>query len=275
MLATLKQQADKLGTRLCVITFEPQPREYFQGGEAPARLSGLREKLLLLEEAGVDQVLCLPFGAKFQSLTANQFVMNVLVKGLAVRYLVVGDDFRYGCNREGDFDLLKSLGEQHGFEVCNTRTVTQGSERISSTRIRALLATGDMQASRDLLGQPYTLVGKVVKGQQLGRQLGFPTANIKVGQRRLPLEGVFAVRAWLGKNSHNAVANLGTRPTVDAAKPLLEVHLLDYNGDLYQQSLRVEFIEKIRNVNKFDSLEALKKAIAEDIVTARKIFQAE
>ena len=209
MLAALKQQASRLGVRVCVITFEPQPREMFQGDKAPARISSLREKLLFLEEAGVDQVLCLPFGPRFQSLTANEFVMNVLVEGLYVRYLIVGDDFRYGCGREGDFNLLKTMGDKLGFEICNTRTVSLDSERISSTRIRKLLAEGNMDASRELLGRPYTLAGRVIQGQQLGRQLGFPTANIRVRRKRLPLEGVFAVRAWVNGCSHDAVANPG------------------------------------------------------------------
>ena len=272
ILEALRQQAFELGVRLCVITFEPQPREFFQGLDAPPRLSSLREKLTLLEEAGVDQVLCLPFGARLQNLEPDDFVMKVLVQGLSIRYLIVGDDFCYGRDREGNFAHLRTMGDQHGFEVCDTRTVCIDMDRISSTRIRSLLAAGDMDTSEKLLGRPFTMMGRVVKGQQLGRTLGFPTANIRVCRKRLPLKGVFAVRAWLDGRSYEAVANLGRRPTVNAKIPMLEVHLLDFKGDLYDHTLRVEFVEKIRSEKKFESLDALQEAIAEDISTARGVF---
>ena len=272
ILEALRQQAFELGVRVCVITFEPQPREFFQGKLAPPRLSSLREKLTLLEEAGVDQVLCLPFNERLQNLTPDDFVMKVLVDGLDIRYLIVGDDFRYGLNRAGDFAHLRTMGDKHGFEVCDTRTVSLDMDRISSTRIREALAEVDMEGAEKLLGRPFTIIGRVVKGQQLGRQLGFPTANIRVCRRSLPIQGVFAVRVWLNGRSHDAVANLGTRPTVIDSSPLLEVHLLDYQGDLYDQTLRVEFIRKIRGEKKFGSLDELKSAIADDIRLARDIL---
>ena len=276
ILEALKKQAFELGVRVCVITFEPHPREFFMGHQAPARLTSLREKFSLLEDAGVDQVLCLPFGDKLQSMTSDEFVLDTLVDGLDVRYLVVGDDFRYGLNRVGNFAHLQRMGDEHGFEVCDTRTVTLDMDRISSTRVRNLLAEANLRAAEQLLGRPFAMFGRVVKGQQLGRKLGFPTANIRVCRNRLPLLGVFAVHGWLecqgALKCFNGVANLGTRPTVDAITALLEVHLLDFQGNLYGQTLRVEFIEKIRDAKKFASLEDLRAAILADADHARDVL---
>ncbi|WP_257266050.1 bifunctional riboflavin kinase/FAD synthetase [Endozoicomonas sp. ONNA2] len=272
ILEALKQQAFELDARVCVITFEPQPREYFQGDTAPPRLSSLREKLALLAENHVDQVLCLPFNDRLRSLSADEFVFRALVAGLDIRYLIVGDDFRYGCDRKGDFTHLERMGERYGFEVCDTQTVLMQQGRISSTRIRDALAQNEFAEAEHMLGRPFTMVGRVVKGQQLGRTLGFPTANIRVCRRRLPLQGVFAVRTLVAGHRFNAVANLGVRPSVAGVKPLLEVHMLDFRGDLYDQTLQVEFVEKIRDEQKFESLEALRAAIANDIESARKIF---
>lgn len=272
ILEALKQQAFELDAVVCVITFEPQPREYFQGDTAPPRLSSLREKLELLAENHVDQVLCLPFNDRLRSLSADDFVFRALVEGLDIRYLIVGDDFRYGCDRKGDFSHLEMMGERYGFEVCDTQTVLMQQGRISSTRIRDALAENAFAEAEHMLGRPFTMIGRVVKGQQLGRTLGFPTANIRVCRRRLPLQGVFAVRTRVDGHRFNAVANLGVRPSVSGVKPLLEVHMLDFKGDLYDQTLRVEFVEKIRDEQKFESLEALRAAIANDIEIARKLF---
>ena len=272
ILEALKQQAFESGAKVCVITFEPQPREFFQKEKAPARLSSLREKLALLEECGVDQVLCLPFNERLQSLNADEFVLKVLVEGLDTRYLIVGDDFRYGCDRNGDFSHLEQMGEQHGFEVCDTRTVAFDKSRISSTRIRKALQANNMDEAGQLLGRPFTMIGRVIKGQQLGRTLGFPTANIRMCRRHLPLQGVYAVRVRVNGHRFKAVANLGVRPSVAGQKPVLEVHVLDFKGDLYNQTLRVEFVEKIRDEQKFESLDALRAAIGNNIETARKIL---
>ena len=276
ILDNLRQQADQLGVRVCVITFEPLPREFFQGKKAPTRLTSLREKLTLLDECGVDQVLCLPFGNRLQTMTPDQFVMDILVNGLDVKYLIVGDDFRYGLNRAGDFSHLQALGKQHGFSVCDTQTISFDKHRISSTLIRNLLADANLQGAEPLLGRPFAMMGRVIKGQRLGRTLGFPTANIRVCRNRLPLQGVFAVRVWLQSSvrqpCYNGVANLGTRPTVDSVTTLLEVHLLDFQADLYGQTLKVEFVEKIRDARKFESLDALQAAINNDVTSARGIL---
>ncbi len=273
ILEALRQQAFEMNSKVCVITFEPQPREFFQKKTAPPRLSNLREKLTFLSEKHVDQVLCLPFNERLRSLNADEFVRNVLIDGLNIRYLIVGDDFRYGCNRDGDFEHLQTMGEQFGFEVCDTRTVLMAKDRISSTRVRDAVAAHQLQEAEQLSGHPFTMIGRVIKGRQLGRTLGFPTANIRVHRRRLPLQGVFAVNVRVDGHRFNAVANLGNRPSVGGSKTVLEVHMLDFLGDLYDQTLRVEFVEKIRDEQKFESLEALRAAIGNDIETARKIFR--
>ena len=282
ILEALKQQACESGSLVCVVTFEPQPREFFQKEQAPPRLSSLREKWSLLNKCGVDQILCLPFNDQLRRLTADDFVLKVLVDGLGIRYLIIGDDFRYGCDRNGGFEHLQMMGERHGFEVCDTRTVVLEQDRISSTRVREALACHRMDEAEQLLGRPFTMIGRVIKGQQLGRTLGFPTANIRVCRRRLPLRGVFAVRVRvdghcfdgnsLDGNSFDAVANLGTRPSVNGIDPILEVHMLDFKGNLYNQTLRVEFVKKIRDEQKFESLDALRAAIGKDIEAARKIL---
>lgn len=272
ILEALKQQAFEVNAKVCVITFEPQPREYFQGDAAPPRLSSLREKLVLLTENHVDQVLCLPFNDRLRGLSADNFVFHALVEGLDIRYLIVGDDFRYGCDRKGDFAHLELMGERYGFEVCDTQTVLLQKGRISSTRIRDALAQNELARAERMLGRPFTMIGRVVKGQQLGRTLGFPTANIRVCRQRLPLQGVFAVRTLVNGHCFNAVANIGVRPSVSGSNPLLEVHMLDFKGDLYDQTLRVEFVAKIRDEQKFESLEALRAAIANDIEIARKLL---
>ena len=272
ILEALKQKAFEQDSPVCVITFEPHPKEYFLGDNALPRLSTLREKLALLAENHVDQVLCLPFNKRLQRLSADDFVLNTLVRGLNIRYLLVGDDFQYGCDRKGDFSHLEVMGDQYGFEVCDTQTVLMGQSRISSTRIRDALIDGDLPKAEQMLGRAFSMLGRVVKGQQLGRTLGFPTANIRVCRRQLPLKGVFAIRTWVNGHHYNGVANIGTRPSVNGKKPVLEVHILDFQGDLYDQALEVAFVGKIRDEQKFESLEALRAAIADDIETARKML---
>ncbi|WP_330926996.1 bifunctional riboflavin kinase/FAD synthetase [Candidatus Sororendozoicomonas aggregata] len=272
ILQSLRARACQQNTRTCVITFEPLPREHFHQDSAPARLTTLREKLFLLEQCQVDQVLCLPFDHRLSTISADDFVTNILVKGLNVRYLIVGDDFRFGYGRRGSFQHLVKRGQQYGFAVSDTETVTQASERISSTRIRQALDRSALTEANQLLGHPLIMMGKVRRGQRLGRQLGFPTANICAGRHNLPVKGVYVARVYHGGRWHGAVANLGTRPTVSSNKPWLEVHLLDFTGDLYGQLLRVEFIEKLRDEKKFESLPALRAAIAGDALNARRLI---
>jgi riboflavin kinase/FMN adenylyltransferase len=253
------------------IVFEPQPHEFFARDKAPARLMRLREKLEALWAAGIDKVLCLQFNESLRSLSAEQFIDRVLVQGLAVKHLVVGDDFRFGCDRKGDYALLQQKSRSGGFEVMDTHTLELGGGRISSTRIRQLLESGDFVAAQALLGKPYSIYGRVVYGKQLGRQLGVPTANVQLRRYRSPLHGVFAVTAiFKDKTCVQGVANVGVRPTVNGlSKPLLEVHLFNFSRDIYGAVIDVKFHKKLRDEQKFESLDALKAQLQTDIENAK------
>jgi riboflavin kinase/FMN adenylyltransferase len=275
--AIIRQVAEhsaRLNLPSVAVVFEPQPHEYFSGEQAPARLMRLREKALALYEAGIDRVCCLQFNNALRSLTAKDFIQRVLVDGLGVKYLVVGDDFRFGCDRSGDYPALVEAGRQFGFEVTDTATFEVEGERVSSTRIRAELAKANFALVERLLGKPYSISGHVGYGQQLGRQWGVPTANVHLRRYRSPLQGVFAVKAHLPDgDTVNGVANVGVRPTIgEKIKPILEVHMLDYTGNLYGQMVRVEFVEKLRDEVKFDSIDALKQQIYRDIEDAKAFF---
>ncbi|WP_211824586.1 bifunctional riboflavin kinase/FAD synthetase [Kistimonas asteriae] len=276
ILAQVREKAAALNLPACVVLFEPQPREFFTGEQAPARVYTLRDKLEVLAAEGVDTVLCLPFNEAFRSLTADEFIQTVLVDILAVRHLVVGDDFRFGCDRSGNFARLASAGKTLGFSVDHTRTVMINDERVSSTRIRQALAAGDFVDVNTLLGRTYLISGKVSHGQRLGRSMGVPTANIVLKRKSLPVRGVFAVRVHgLLDQVYNGVANVGSRPTVAGQGARLEVHLLDYQGDLYGQRIQVEFLHKIRDEQSFRSISDLKAAIADDIVRARVLLNGQ
>lgn len=276
LLAELRDRGRALGLPTTLITFEPQPREYFRGREVPARLTRLREKLYLLERVGVDRVLCLPFNEKLASMSAQLIIEDLLVGALGVRHLIVGDDFRFGHNREGNFAMLEAAGERFGFQVGQLDTLAFGEERVSSTRVRQALAAGDLVLAEELLGHRYFISGRVVYGRQLGRQLGIPTANIPLKRYRAALEGVFAVEvSGLDGVVRRGVANIGVRPTVEGREPLLEVHLFDFAEDIYGRLLTTSFRHKIRDEWTFDSLDALKARIGVDIVAANAFFAAE
>jgi len=256
-----------------VMTFEPTAQEYFSPQTAPARLQRLREKLAMLQGMEVDQVLCLRFDRKLAELSAESFVRRILVDGLDVRYLVVGDDFRFGKDRAGNFALLQEAGKQHGFEVVSTGTLLEGEDRVSSTRVRQLLAAGELDTAARLLGRPYRMCGRVAAGQKRGRSIGFPTANIHLHRVASPLNGVFSVRVHgLAAEPLSGVANIGTRPTVDGSYRVLEVHLFDFASDIYGRHLDVEFCNKLRDEMKFASFEALKQQIGADAEQARRFF---
>ncbi len=265
----VKSKARALNLPSVVMVFEPLPREFFQGMDAPPRLMGFRQKLETLLAAGIDIVLCLKFDENFRSYSAMGFIDDVLIDGLAVRHLVVGDDFRFGCDRAGDFALLEKVGKIAGFSVENTRTVTVANERISSTRIRNLLLDNQLEQAESLLGRPYRIRGRVVYGRQLGRRIGSPTANILL--RQMPaLRGVYVVSATLEDGSaQDGIANIGLRPTVDGKQPALEVHLFDFTGTLYGQHIDVVFRHGLRDEEKFESIDALKEQIARDFDAAR------
>lgn len=258
-----------------VVVFEPQPFEYFAGDRAPARLMRLADKIRGLAALGIDRVLCLQFNRALSQLAAEDFIEQVLVRGLGVKSLVVGDDFRFGRDRTGDFDLLCQAGQRYQFDVFDTTTVLHNGERISSTRVRRALEQESFVEAEALLGYPYTMRGKVVYGQQLGRTIGVPTANVQLKRYRSPLNGVFAVLlrdvqegVW-----REGVANVGVRPTVGGlTRPILEVHLLDYSGDLYGHQVEVSFVKKLREEQKFASFDALKQQIYRDIAEAKRFF---
>ncbi|WP_249977501.1 bifunctional riboflavin kinase/FAD synthetase [Vreelandella olivaria] len=275
ILLQCREHAARLKVPLTVVVFEPQPREFFAGDQAPPRLTRLREKVRLLGTHGAEQVLCLPFNDALRSLTGREFIDQVLVAGLGVKHLVVGDDFRFGCDRQGDFSLLAAVGRKQGFGVEHTRTFTVDDERVSSTRVRTLLASGNFAAAQRQLGRPYSLHGRVVRDQQLGRTIGVPTANLPLLPQPLTLRGVFAVVAKLANGErYPAVANVGFRPTVGSKRPTLEVHLLEYSGDLYGQRLTVYPCVRLRGEVKFDDFDALKAQIERDQARARCYFAA-
>ncbi|SCZ51645.1 bifunctional riboflavin kinase/FAD synthetase [Thiohalomonas denitrificans] len=275
--AVLGQLAEK-GAELClptvVITFEPLSREYFAPESAPPRLTRFREKVKALRRYSVDRMLVLPFNRKLAGLSAEAFIRQVLVEGLGVRYLVVGDDFHFGAGREGDFAMLQKAGRDYGFDVVNMHTLSLNGERVSSTRIREALQNGHLEIAEQLLGRPYRMCGRVVHGDQRGRSIGFPTANIRMHRIVAPVDGVFAVEMFGVKGEPlPGVANVGKRPTVDGTRSLLEVHLFDFSGDLYGRHVQVDFLKRIRPEKRFESFEALKQQIEKDSSEARRFFE--
>jgi riboflavin kinase / FMN adenylyltransferase len=285
----LLQRGRELGLPATVITFEPQPLEVFQPDAAPARLTRLREKLAAIRADGIDRVMVLEFGPKLAAMPADAFIDDILVHGLGVRFLLVGDDFRFGRNRGGDYALLRTRGAERGFEVENLHTITHGAERISSTRVRDALARGDLAQADHLLGRRYAMRGRVAHGDKRGRSIGFPTANLPLHRRASPLCGVYAVTvrdldggrlpggrpaAWRGTwpTLWPGVANIGSRPTVDGQDMRLEVHLFDYAGDLYGAHLEVEFRLKLREEMRFPSFDALTEQIGRDAAAARSFL---
>jgi len=274
LLARVQQVAREHGLMPAVLSFEPHPREFFAPQSAPARLSTLREKLELVAEGGAEAAMICHFNAAFAALSAQEFIERVLVKALQLKHLVIGDDFRFGQKRSGDFAMLVEAGKTFGFAVEAMPSVLVDGGRVSSSGVRDALATGDMERAARLLGRPYIIDGRVVRGQQLGRQLGFATANIRIKHDPLPMSGVFAVEVGgLGDQPLAGVANLGVRPTVGGVRPLLEVHLFDFAQDIYGAHLSVRFVHKLRNEMKFPNLDALKAQIAADAAAARAYFK--
>jgi len=276
LLARLVTHARKVALPSAVMTFEPHPREFFAPDSAPARLTSLREKLSLIADEGVDHAYICRFNARFAALTAEQFIERILVQGLSVRHLIIGDDFRFGKGRAGDFEMLRRAGVEFRFGLEAMETVSVQGERVSSSALRDALQESDLAHAARLLGRPYGIAGRVIHGRKLGRELGFHTANIQLKRNRVPLSGVFAVRvSGEGVGMRNGVANLGMRPTVsNTLQPTLEVHLFDFDGDLYRHHLTVDFQAKLRDQAKFDSLQALSRQIGLDVAQARQYFAA-
>ena len=275
VLNALTARARAAGVPSLVITFEPQPMEFFQPAQAPARLTRLREKLEAIACCGIDRVLLIRFNADFAGIEASAFVREVLVDKLGIQHLYVGDDFRFGQDRAGDFALLRAMGRGHGFGVESLDTVADEGERISSTRVRQALQDGDLAHAERCLGRRYRICGRVAHGHKRGRTIGFPTMNVALLRRSTPLRGVFAVSA-LGVTDVPlpGVANIGNRPTLKGDNRfLLEVHLLDFAGELYGRHVEVDFIERIRDEHKFESFDALRAQIGRDVQRARAIHR--
>jgi riboflavin kinase/FMN adenylyltransferase len=272
LLDHLLEKARELAVPSMLLTFEPLPREFFAGKSVPARLTRFREKITLLKDTGLDRVLCLPFNESTRNTSADWVIERLLREMLDIRHLVVGDDFRFGKDQAGDYALLEAAGKRLGFGVSHMGTLMEAGERVSSSRIREALAAGDFDLAEMLLGHRYFIMGRVVYGRQLGRQLGVPTANVRLQRYRAALEGVYAVRVCGLDRIYDGVANIGVRPTVDGKEPLLEVHLFDFDGDIYGKLLHVEFRAKIRDEQTFPDLAALKAQIGRDMVAARELL---
>jgi len=274
VLRQVIQQAERLQLPSVVMLFEPQPREFFAPDFAPARLCRLRDKLKLLAAFGIDRVLCVQFNQKFAVCQAEAFVQQLLVDSLDVKYLVVGDDFRFGYGRKGNFSMLKQAGQQFGFDVINTHSLRLDQARVSSTAIRHELQHDQLDAAAQMLGRRFAISGRVVHGEELGRTLGFPTANLLLKRLASPVRGVFAVKVRIAGNENQwqGMANIGSRPTVKGKRQQLEVHLFDFEGDLYGKQLEVTLVEKLRNEQSFAGLEQLTDQLAKDRLAAQQVF---
>lgn len=274
LLERLTAAGRQHGLPPAVMTFEPHPRELFTPEQAPARLTSLREKLALLESCGIEEVYLLHFSRKLAGLTAEEFIERVLVRGLAVRHLIIGDDFRFGKGRAGDFAMLQSAGQQHGFGVEAMHTIEINGERVSSSAVRDALGAGDLEHAARLLGRPYSIAGRVVHGDKIGRKLGFPTANIQLKRKRVALTGVFAATvSGIDKRFLPGAASLGVRPTLGAGlRPVLEVHLFDFDREIYGSHVTVHLLHKLRDEARYDSFEALTAQIARDVQCTQDYF---
>ncbi|HHL3492060.1 TPA: bifunctional riboflavin kinase/FAD synthetase [Legionella pneumophila] len=269
LIKALRAKADEMNLPLVVLLFEPQPKEYFHREKAPARLSTLREKIDVLNLCQVDYIYCIKFDAILAQTSALNFAQFYLFEALKIRYLLVGQDFRFGKNREGDVNLLKTLGAHYSCEVTVQSDFLIENEKISSTRIREALQEGNLQFAAKLLGRPYSMCGRVIKGDGRGRQWGIPTANLGMHRLSIPLQGVYVVQVHINSKAYSGVANIGKRPTVAGTKNILEVHLFDFHGSLYGQLLQVIFLHKLRDEVKFSSVESLITQINSDILLAK------
>lgn len=280
LLARVREAATRLGLDAAVMTFEPHPREYFaqlasDPGKAPTRIANLRDKLQSLSDAGIDRVIVEHFNTQFSTLTPQDFIEKVLVEGLHVKWLMVGEDFCFGARRAGNIALLIEAGKKYGFQVETLPTVTNNGARISSSAVRSALATGDFEHAEQLLGHTYKISGHVVHGKKLGRTIGFPTMNLRVVHKRPALSGIFVVRVHgLADQPLPGVASLGVRPTVDdSGRVLLETYIFDYAAQCYGKLVQVEFLKKLRDEEKYVDLPTLTAAIERDALDARAYFK--
>ena len=273
IITQLKEAAKIYDSPAVVLTFEPQPQEFFAPGNAPARLMRFREKVEGLQHYGIDRLVCLHFNESLAGLSAEHFVREILVEGLAVKHLVVGDDFRFGKDRRGDFSLLEKLGKQNDFDVIATITREINGRRISSTWVREVLADGELEYAKELLGRFYSMSGRVIHGDKRGRALGYPTINIDLHRLHSPVSGIFVARVnGLGKKKIPAVTSIGTRPMFDGKKMVLEAHLLNFNDTVYGSYVQVELLKKLRDELVFDDINKLKQQMDKDVTEARQFF---
>ncbi len=273
VISALVAKAKALGCVAAVLVFEPQPQELFAPDKAPARLCRLRDKYALLAELGVQRLICVNFTFKFANQSAEQFIEELLVEKLGIKHLIVGDDFHFGKNRAGDFSMLSEAGKKFGFDVTDTASCKMANCRVSSTAIRQALEQDNLVDVESMLGRPYSIIGKVFHGDKRGRQLGFPTANVLLKRRNSPLSGVFAVKVNTNNGTFNGVANIGKRPTVNGVRQQLEVHIFNFNDDLYGQCIEVIIKKKLRQVMKFDNLVALTAQIKLDSEQAKQVLE--
>ena len=274
VISQLQRVAASASMPTVVIIFEPQPIEYFAPDKAPKRLARFRDKIAFLKKQHIDFLICLRFDQTLASQSAEEFVQQILIEKLSTRHLVIGDDFHFGKNRQGNFEFLCQHSERFGFIVESTDTLLVADERVSSTRIRECIQRDDFDAAQALLGRPYSLSGRIAHGKKLGRELGFPTINIKMGDKTLIVKGIFAVSVkGIDNRVLQGVASIGTRPTVNGVDTILEVYILDFDQDVYGCSVEVEFLHKIRDEQKFDSLEELTAHIGQDTEKVKAFFE--
>jgi len=272
VLKNLLQKAEELNLPAVVMVFEPQPEELFSAEKAPARLSVLRDKYIALREIGIHRLLCVRFTHAFSAISPETFIHDLLVKKLGVKYLVVGDDFKFGYKRAGDFAMLHEASKTEGFKVVSTQSFKVHDCRISSTAIRQALARNDFCVAKEMIGQGFVIRGKVVHGEKNGRTIGFPTANVLLRRHKSPVKGVFAGIVRTAQGEFSAVINIGNRPTLNGHKMQLEAHLFDFNSDLYGQNVEVELLQKIRDEIKFPDFQGLKTQIIKDADKAKYLL---
>lgn len=257
-----------------VIAFEPSAKEFFLGNNAPARLTNFREKFYLLKNIGVDQFVCFPFNSKLANMQAEIFVKDILLKHLNIKYLIIGDNFKFGKDRKGDYELLNKMSQNLDFEVENTKSYLVNKTRVSSSLIREYLAKGQTNSAQQLLGRQYSMCGRVIHGDKKGRTIGFPTANVEIKRNKSPVNGVFAVTVTIEhKTELKAIANIGHRPTINGKRTQIEVHIFNFTDDIYSKHLEITFHKKIRDEKKFESFDALKEQIEIDTISAKQFFQ--
>lgn len=272
VIKALVDKANALNCVPAVMVFEPQPQELFSPQTAPARLSRLRDKYILLEKLGVERLICVNFNREFAAKTAEQFIESLLVTKLGIKHLIIGDDFRFGKNRTGDFSMLCKAGDKFGFGVSDTASFKLADCRISSTEIRQALEQDRLENAETMLGRPYSIIGRVFHGDKRGRKIGFPTANVRLKRRVSPVAGVYAVNINTNTGMYQGVANIGSRPTVSGVRQQLEVHIFNFESDLYGETIEVILREKLRNEMKFSDIAQLTAQIALDSENAKQYF---